>query len=626
MTRTLATRSPAWLAGPVDAAPGKTAASSGAFVERCAQVLAVWAVVCLYLVVSDGGRINTTLGDFDDAMRLVLVRELAHGRGWYDQLIWRVQPPYGFWPHWSRLLDGVLAGLLGVLKLGLGDAQAEWWLRFLWPLCLVGPAIAAGLAVTDRLNPDPVLRRAAVLAAAVGCALSLPLYAQFHPGRVDHHNVQILCWLIALAGACSEGQSLRGPVVAGAATGLGLAIGFEAVVFLLAIMAFMGLRFVVDAANAPRLRAYGLALLATLFIAFVVQTPPTRWGVSACDALALNVVAGLGIGALGLALATLRAGGSWIDRLALVGASGVASVVVCVALDPRCLHGPFGEFDPRIHAIWADYVQELAPLPRLLQSDFPTALTLFCAMVVGPAAWIALGAMTSFRARPAYWLNGAMIAIAAVMTFAMMRMGSYLVWATLPSTATLAAILVRKLSGAKLDPARVAIVAALTAPSVLAAIPVAAMRLAPHPAAAGASVAANHCLDEAAYADLARLPPGLVAANTDLGPFVLAQTHSTVLAAPYHADFGILAAHRLLAAPAWGPQAGASERIAHELGVTYVVVCPAYDTQTAGPPFASDSLRTALDSDRPPTWLKRLSPTTSSPLQIFGVDRWAPGA
>ncbi|HXQ46480.1 MAG TPA: hypothetical protein VN806_07680, partial [Caulobacteraceae bacterium] len=167
MTRTLATRSPAWLAGLVDAAPSKVAAPRSALVERCAQVLAVWAVVCLYLIVSDGGRINTTLGDSDDAMRLVLVRELAHGRGWYDQLIWRVQPPYGFWPHWSRLLDGVLAGLLGVLKLGLGDAQAEWWLRFLWPLCLVGPAIAAGLAVTDRLNPDPVLRRAAVLAAAV---------------------------------------------------------------------------------------------------------------------------------------------------------------------------------------------------------------------------------------------------------------------------------------------------------------------------------------------------------------------------------------------------------------------------------------------------------------------------
>jgi hypothetical protein len=94
-----------------------------------------------------------------------------------------------------------------------------------------------------------------------------------------------------------------------------------------------------------------------------------------------------------------------------------------------------------------------------------------------------------------------------------------------------------------------------------------------------------------------------------------------VLAAPYHADFGIIAAHSLLAAPAWGPQANASEHLARQLGVAYVVVCPAYDAQTAGPPFASDSLRTALDSDHPPAWLKRLSPTRASPLQIFGVIR-----
>jgi hypothetical protein len=607
------------LAQPADGATARPLERP--ILERWVLVLAAWAIVCLYLVVTNAGNLDTTLWDSDDAMRLVMVRELAHGRGWYDQLIWRVQPPYGFWPHWSRLLDGVLASLLGVLKLGLSEAQAEWWMRLLWPLLLIGPAIAAGLAITARLNTEPVVRRAAVIAAAVVCALSLPLYAQFHPGRVDHHNVQILCWLIALAGACDEDRNLRGPIVAGAATGVGLAIGFETIVFLVAIMSFFGLRFAADAAQARRLRAYGLALSATLVIAFVAQTPPARWGLSACDALGLNVVAGLGIGALGLALSTLRAGGSRIERLALVAAAGAVSVVVCLALAPRCLHGPFADFDPRIRAIWLGNVQELTPMPQLLRSDFPTALTLLCAMVVGPVAWIALGSMRSFRERPAYWLNGAMIAIAVVLAFAMMRMGSYLMWATLPSTATLAAVVVRRLGGAALDPARVAVVAALTAPCVLAAVPIAAMRLAPHTAAAGAPPTASRCLDTAAYADLAKLPAGLVAANTDLGPYVLAHTPSSALAAPYHASFGIFAAYRLMAAPAWGPQAAATERMAHHLGVTYVIVCPAYDAQTAGPPFAGNSLRTALDAGRQPAWLKRLSPGGASPLQIFAVDR-----
>jgi hypothetical protein len=601
-----------------DRAKGRSVDRS--MLERWLLVFAAWAIVCVYLVATDGGRMTATLGDSDDAMRLVMVRELAHGRGWYDQLIWRVQPPYGFWPHWSRLLDGVLAALVDALTPFLGGARAEWWVRLLWPLCLIGPAIAAGLALAARLSGEAVTRRAAVIAAAVICVLSLPLYAQFHPGRVDHHNVQILCWLIAFAAACDDGRGLRGPVVAGAATGIGLAIGFETIVLLMTITTFMGVRFVVQPNQARRLRAYGIALSTVLAVAFLAQTPPVRWAASSCDGLGLNVVAGLGVGALGLTLATLRARGSALERLALVAGAGVASIVVCVVIDPSCLHGPFGEFDPRIHAIWADYVQELEPMPRLLQSDFPTALTLLCAMAVGPAAWVALGATRSFRTRPAYWLNGAMIGIAAILTFAMMRMGSYLMWATLPTIATLAAVVVQRLGGAKLDPARLAAVAALSAPSVLAAMPIAAMRIAPHREAASAPVVASHCLDGAAYADLARLPAGLVAANTDLGPYVLAHTPSTTLAAPYHADFGIIAAHRLLAAPAAGAQADGAERIAHELGVTYVVVCPAYDAQTAGPAFAAASLRTALDAGHPPAWLKRLSPSATSPLQVFAVE------
>ena len=36
-----------------------------------------------------------TLGDPDDALRLVLVRDLMAGRGWYDQLVTRLQPPLG---------------------------------------------------------------------------------------------------------------------------------------------------------------------------------------------------------------------------------------------------------------------------------------------------------------------------------------------------------------------------------------------------------------------------------------------------------------------------------------------------------------------------------------------------
>src|SRR5690349_22850286 len=66
-----------------------------------------------------------TLGDPDDALRIVLVRDLMAGRGWYDQLVTRFQPPVGTYMHWSRLLDGLLAFLTWLFRLVLSPPAAE---------------------------------------------------------------------------------------------------------------------------------------------------------------------------------------------------------------------------------------------------------------------------------------------------------------------------------------------------------------------------------------------------------------------------------------------------------------------------------------------------------------------
>ena len=58
------------------------------------------------------------------------------------------------------------------------------------------------------------------------------------------------------------------------------------------------------------------------------------------------------------------------------------------------------------------------------------------------------------------------------------------------------------------------------------------------------------CFQNESYAALARLPAGLVATDIDYGPFVLALTPHSVVAAPYHRlSAAIIAAHRAFAAP-----------------------------------------------------------------------------
>ena len=153
----------------------------------------------------------------------------------------------------------------------------------------------------------------------------------------------------------------------------------------------MALRFVLKVEEAPRLRAFGLALLASTAAAFLLQTPPGRWGAPACDALACNLTAGICVASAGLAMASAVRPAPANHQVRGVGVVAALAAVTYVWLDPHCLHGPFAEIDGRIRSIWLSGVQEMTSLPVLLRNDLPTGLTLAVAMVAGGFAWAVSG-------------------------------------------------------------------------------------------------------------------------------------------------------------------------------------------------------------------------------------------
>lgn len=227
------------------------------------------------------------VGDTDDAVRLVLVRELLSGRPWYHPEIFRLQFPAGALMHWSRLVDGGIAGLDRVLGLGLPPAGAEAAARALWPLLWLPVAITAACVAARRLAGSAGLFVASLLAA-----ISLPALEQFRLGRIDHHNVQITLCLIATSAAMTADRNWRVAVLAGLASGLGLAVGTEAIFFHALIAVAFALQLLAGRPGAaPAARAYGLSLAAGVTAAFLLQTPPSLWGVSVCDTLGLNLVA-----------------------------------------------------------------------------------------------------------------------------------------------------------------------------------------------------------------------------------------------------------------------------------------------------------------------------------------------
>ncbi len=643
--------------------------------------LGVTVIVGGMLLVRDGRDLRSELGDTDDATRLVMMRGLLQGRGWWDQLLTRYQPPQGVWMHWSRLIDGGLAAMTAGFRLFTSPAQAELLTRAVWPLLWIAPATAAALLAARRLAGADArgraLQGAAVLAAAVGVlTASSQLTIQFHPGRVDHHDVQITFALITLAGAMASG--VRGAAVAGVATGVGLAIGLEALLFEAVLAAGLGLRVLLDHRQAPRAIAFGLTLVASTAAAFLVQTPPQRWGVPACDALGENLAVGAVLAGLGLAAAAWAVRRrSWPWRLAALTVAGGAALAVYVALDPRCTHGIFADVDPAIRPFWLDHVNEVKTWSRLWKDDRTDALAMAMAALMGLGAWAALGLVPARRRDPAWWMMGGALLLGVVAAWTAVRMRGYLEWFAVAPLAVAAAELgsrARRLkplavvaAGAAFAPVLATGIALLAggrtpvrlpAPLPLLIVVVLALAVlalglrvrrdgwrsglgfaalaAPLGLAAGLLLLADHttrarvakapdppdfCFGNGAYAALSRLPAGVTVSEIDLGPFVTALTPSSAMSAPYHRmSAGIMIARRILIAPVDKAQAkAATVSPGGRLGPVYLLECRRHARHVDRDHLAPDSLQAQLDAGRPPGWLARLSPP-GAPLEVYRAE------
>jgi len=604
--------------------------------------LLVCIVVATILGFKDWRTLAVTLGDTDDATRLVLVRGLLHGQGWWDQHMMRFQPPVGVYMHWSRLLDGAIAAFDWLLSRVLPGPMAETATRFVWPLLLIFPGALAALMIARRMARDSLghdlMGGAAVFAAAVVLVFDLPLYtSQFHPGRIDHHNVQMVLCLLSLAGACLSRREIKGAVLAGAATGLGVAIGLEALIFEAVIGAAFAVGFLIDPAEKRAAAAYGLSLAAMMLPAFAIQTPPWRWSVVACDALALNLVAGLTVAGLGLAgVAQLTADRGWRFRAAGLALLGVATAGVYLGLDPHCRAGFFADIDPRIRPIWLNYVNEVRPIGWFWTHDQPLALGLAVPWIVGVIAWIGLGLRRARRTQ-AYWLIGLLLAMGIAAGATAARMSGYAEWFAAPIAAAAVLIPARRYAAGGVF--AVLLAAAAATPSIAAGLAEQVDKLIVHPKPTKAALhnaqkvvsakpppgktpqkspppPTDHCFETGAYKTFAGVtPPGLVLSEIDLGPFILAHTANSALAAPYHRmSWGILKAHAIFSAPA----DGGAQAMARQAGVAYVLECRFHARHGDRNGMTKDSLQKRLDAGAPPAWLQPLSPT-DAPLQAYRV-------
>lgn len=573
--------------------------------------IAVWLIVSFTLMLSGGPRVARTLGDTDDALRLTMVRDLASGRGWFDQKLIRLQPPLGTYMHWSRLVDGGEASLLKLFALFLPAGQAETAMRMTWPLLWILPAVTAVLLVARRLGGGP-----AVVLSAVSVSLSISTSGQFQPGRIDHHNVQITCCLLAVAAAVQR-PAVWWAAACGLASALGLAVGLEALPFLALIGVAVSLCWVWGRSPDRSAMAYGAALAFGAVTLHMLQTPPWRWTLAACDALAFNLVGGLCAAGIGLVVAVLVASRRGVVvRLALLSAVGVLAGAVYLGLDPLCVGGPMAGIDPELKRVWLVDVGEMAPWPRLLAADPRTAISLALPVATGLLGWLWLGRRREMRVNPSWMLAGALLIASALAGLQASRSAEYAVWFFAPVAGAALADFGAAFLANRMIPTAVLVLAVNVLPGwAIARIDGWRSSHLGASANTGAGPAGrDRCTETAAYARLSQLAPGLVLSEIDAGPYILANSPDSAVEAPYHRmTWGIKQARGALgAAP---PEA---ERRIRALHVAYVLNCAAHAMQSDRASLSADSLQKALDQGRSPDWLQPLS-GAGEPLQIYRV-------
>lgn len=569
-----------------------------------------WLLIVFQLLAQNWAETAQALLDVDDAMRLTQMRDWLAGRGWYDLHQSRVDPPLGYESHWSRLIDAGLAGTLWIFGRVFDPAMAERLMRTVWPMLWLLPALTGATALAWRIAG----REAAVVALLLALA-GLPAFHQFRPGRIDHHNVQIALSVLAVAATVWSDRLRWAAWAAGAVTGLALAVGLESLPYLIVGGAAFAARYVLDRAGARAAADYGLALAASSVAAFFIIVGPDHWARAECDAIAINWVAPVAIGGLGLALAgSLFASDRTIMRLACMLVTGAAAATLFGWIEPRCLRGPYGMVDPAVWPIWLAHAREMQPLIPLMAKDPVTAIATAAFPAVALLATLVLLRDRALRRDFGFLAASAAFVAAAITTLAAVKAYFYAAWLGIPLVAAFAlhlfallrlhALIPRFLVGLMLTPA------ALSA----TAIGIANAAGIDEPDSAGES-ARQACLKSANYAPLARLPAGLVAADIDFGPFILALTPHSVLTAPYHRlSSRIVAAHEVFAAPP-----DQARRILSRHSATYVVICGPTPPSGLSESALSASLWAGLQANVVPDWLDPVAETREGPFRAYRI-------
>lgn len=490
------------------------------------RIVLVWCALVVILVALCWRRVmDSQFPDPDDVLRLVQIRNLLGGQGWFDLVQHRIDPPEGTAMHWSRLLDLPLAALVMALTPLLGPGHAETIAIVAMPMLTLGAILLCVGMLAWRLFDTRIAGLACLTIGLLG-----PLVFQLQPMRIDHHGWQAFCVALSMLSMIDR-MAARGGAVAGLAMAAGVSISVELLPFAAAFGGIFALRWLRDQQNKWWLVAYMLTLasgMAGLFLATRGMADLAQH----CDQISPAHIGFFAITAIAIALiAAIRS----MPSLALIAAwcaAGAAGVLYFGLASPGCLMTPFAALDPLVREFWYLNVLEGRPL---WEQHLPSALPSVAQLVLAFAVSVHLYRRSHDWLR-LWWMDYAALLGASIVL-------SLFVWRSAALASVLAAIPLGYCAARLLDRMEhsrhlgIKFATALaTTVILLPAAPVALVQamLPKHLVKTIKPMREANCDINNQAARLDRLRPGTVFAPLDIGPAILLRSHHSVVATGHH--------------------------------------------------------------------------------------------
>jgi hypothetical protein len=575
----------------------------------CAAVIAV-------LLIFNRDATDYVGPDNDNAMRLVEVRDLLGGQGWFDMMQYRLGLEPGTLMHWSRFIDLPIAGLIRFFGLFAAPERAEALALAVWPLSLVFPLMFAMGLVGRRIAGFPGLH---VTLAQTG--LLIVGSNRFVPGSIDHDNVQLCLVALLVAMLVDKDSRPLSYAIAGVAAAVAIGIGAETTPFIAVVCVVVAILWAWEgAAFAAAARAFALTLTIAISIAFFSTVPPHLYSAVTCDNLSLGFYGITSVGGASLlasAIFASRLTRPW--RFVVLAANGAAVLATTLVLAPNCLQNPLADLDPMLVEFWLSAVTEAQSILSVAK-ETPESLGVFYAVGLLGLVVCVFRIMRGDRVRLHAIFLALLLVNWAIAVF-QVRGALFANMLAIPPL-TLFILDLRRASNADTDNVAAAFFYVV---GVLISVPAVW--------AFGGSLATSNlsnmfaktstgsvigddeseCVSKEGLAPLAALPSGVVVAPSNLGAWILRFTNHRVLSAPYHRNAGgmLTELHIGLAIPS------EAEAFLRGAQATILVYCPNDPQLKAVAKAKPDGLYAQIGLGKVPSYLERVPGPENAKVQFF---------